>query len=291
VAALRQAGHRLRLLAPSGPGSALVGPGPGELCAALPLDGPEMAELIGGRATGGPIEAALRAADLVLAWTRSSPLTAALRAGASRVLLHDPEPPLGAGHASSWLAAPLAELGVAAMLPPPPLRFTEAETRTADALSHALPPGFVAVHPGSGSRAKNWPSPRFVALAETLAAGQPWLLVAGPAEAEVGPAPQNAVVARELPLRPLAALLRRCGLYVGNDSGVSHLAAAAGAPTLAVFGPTDPATWAPVGPAVRTLRAPRGALDALSLASVLAAARELRAASAPTSPASGPPSG
>jgi ADP-heptose:LPS heptosyltransferase len=269
----------------------LVGPGPGEVDAALALDGPEMAELFGGRETGGPIEAGLRAADLVLAWTRSSPLAEALRARAGRVLLHDPEPPAGAGHASRWLAAPLAELGVAPIFPPPPLRFTEAETRAAHALSHALPPGFVAVHPGSGSRAKNWPSSRFFALAETLAVGQPWLLVAGPAEAELGPPPPKAVVARELPLRPLAALLRCAGVYVGNDSGVSHLAAAAGAPTLTVFGPTEPATWAPVGPVVRTLRAPRGELDALGLESVLAAARELRAASAPTSPASGPPSG
>ena len=63
------------------------------------------------------------------------------------------------------------------------------------------------------------------------------------------------VVARELPLRVLGAVLAEAGLFVGNDSGVSHLAAASGTPTLALFGPTDPAQWSPVGRSVRCLRA------------------------------------
>ena len=61
-------------------------------------------------------------------------------------------------------------------------------------------------------------------------------------------------------MRTLGAALSRAGLFLGNDSGASHLAAASGAPTLALFGPTDPALWAPVGPSVATLRAPRGVL-------------------------------
>ncbi len=97
--------------------------------------------------------------------------------------------------------------------------------------------------------------------------------------------PADAVLARDWPLRLLGAALARAGVFLGNDAGVSHLAAAVGAPTLALFGPTDPALWAPVGPRVKTLRAPGGSLVDLELEAVLAAARALRSA------ASGPPSG
>jgi ADP-heptose:LPS heptosyltransferase len=89
-------------------------------------------------------------------------------------------------------------------------------------------------------------------------------------------------------VRVLAALLHHAGLYVGNDSGVTHLAAAWGAPTLALFGPTDPRLWAPVGPFVRCLRGQGGVIDALAVADVVAAARELAGAPV-SSPA--PPSG
>src|SRR5439155_1522536 len=82
----------------------------------------------------------------------------------------------------------------------------------------------------------------------------PWLLVEGPADVTpVAPLARRpgAVVARGLGLRTLGAVLARAGLFIGHDSGVSHLAAAWHAPTLALFGPTDPALWAPVGPRVR----------------------------------------
>jgi heptosyltransferase-2 len=131
-----------------------------------------------------------------------------------------------------------------------------------------MPDAFLAVHPGSGSRAKNWPLERFTETASRLSPERPWLLVAGPAEEELD-APPGARLARNLPLRTLGALLARAGLFLGNDSGISHLAAACGTRTLALFGPTDPAQWAPVGPAVRTLRAPRHDLGDLSVDEVL----------------------
>ena len=141
----------------------------------------------------------------------------------------------------------------------PILSFTDTECGDAADLTHALVPRFLAVHPGSGSPSKNWPTSRFLEAAGRLAGPEPWLLVAGPAEAGLE-APRGAILAREWPLRVLGAALARAGLFLGNDSGVSHLAAAAGAPTLALFGPTDPALWAPVGPRVTTLRAPGGSL-------------------------------
>jgi heptosyltransferase-3 len=56
-------------------------------------------------------------------------------------------------------------------------------------------------------------------------------------------------------LYELACWLARGRLYIGNDSGITHLAAAAGTPVLAIFGPTDPEIWAPRGPHVRVVKA------------------------------------
>jgi heptosyltransferase-2 len=164
------------------------------------------------------------------------------------------------------------------------LAFTEEERSEADARSAGLPRGFLAVHPGSGSPSKNWPLMRFLDAARRLSGASPWLLVAGPAE-EALVAPRGSILAREWPLRVLAAVLARAGLFLGNDAGVSHLAAAAGAPTLALFGPTDPALWAPVGPRVLTLRAPSASLADLDPDAVVGAGLRLRSA------ASGLPSG
>jgi ADP-heptose:LPS heptosyltransferase len=60
---------------------------------------------------------------------------------------------------------------------------------------------------------------------------------------------------KESSLVEVAAVLSRCRGYVGNDSGITHLAAALGVPTVALFGPTDPAVWSPRGRQVIILRA------------------------------------
>jgi ADP-heptose:LPS heptosyltransferase len=260
------------LLAPAAPAAALVGPG--EVAEALPWDGPGMAALLAGERTGGPVEAAIASADVVVAYTRAAAVLEALARHARRVVARDPAPPAGGPHASLWLAAALSELGIDARRDPPPLAFTEEETAGARSAASGLPSAFLAVHPGSGSAAKNWPRDRFVAAARRLSPGRRWLLVLGPAEEDASP-PAGAVVARGMPLRRLGALLARAGLFLGNDSGVTHLAAACGTNTLALFGPTDPAQWAPVGRAVRTLRAPSGRLEDLAVDDVVAAVGEL----------------
>lgn len=279
VAALRRAGHRVHLLAPEGAASVLVGPGDGEVEAALPWEAADTARLLGGRPPSGALGPLLREVDVVIAWTRSADLVSALRSRAGRVLQHDPAPPPGGDHAALWLSRPLRELGVEPLCGPPPVfLFTEAERAAAERLAAPLPSGFLAVHPGSGSPAKTWADDRFVALVGELSPERPWLLVLGPAEADP-PSPllrlPRAVPAHCLHLRILAALIARAGLFVGNDSGVSHLAAAAGAPTLALFGPTDPACWSPLGPKVEVLRSPHGTMKDLDLAAVLAAAERL----------------
>ena len=88
--------------------------------------------------------------------------------------------------------------------------------------------------------------------------------------------PEGALPAHDLPLDQLAALLARTGLHLGNDAGVSHLAAAVGAPTVCLFGPTDASCWAPLGPRVRVVLAPQGNLERLGVETVAAAARALR---------------
>jgi ADP-heptose:LPS heptosyltransferase len=120
---------------------------------------------------------------------------------------------------------------------------------------------FGAIHPGSGSPHKNWPLERFLETAEILRDLYQVQLIflLGPVEQESGLI-LNGIqargwpVIRGLPLPLLAGVLSLCAGYLGNDSGVSHLAAALGVPTVVLFGPTDPAFWSPQGPAVRILK-------------------------------------
>ena len=119
----------------------------------------------------------------------------------------------------------------------------------------------IALHPGSGSTRKNWPAERFASVVARLAAyNVVTLLLAGPADATAEArvaALAGASVRRAPPatLDRLAALLGRCHAYLGNDSGITHLAALTGTPTVAVFGPTDPTVWRPLGQRTRVVRA------------------------------------
>jgi ADP-heptose:LPS heptosyltransferase len=112
----------------------------------------------------------------------------------------------------------------------------------------------VCLHPGAGSRKKAWPSHRFAALGQALATqGKRIVLIQGPADEEAV-AEVDALLAgtphlilHDCPIASLAPLLNHVSLFIGNDSGISHLAAALDVSTLAIFGPTDPVIWAPRG--------------------------------------------
>jgi len=135
----------------------------------------------------------------------------------------------------------------------------------------ARKPGLVAIHPGSGSSKKNWPVDRWEEICRQLAGrtGTELLIVSGEAE-PAGALASHGRQARCLPLPELARELSSCSLFLGHDSGVSHLAAAVGVPSVLLFGPTDPRVWAPPAPGVVALC--RGTeLDAISIADVLAA--------------------
>jgi heptosyltransferase-2 len=76
-------------------------------------------------------------------------------------------------------------------------------------------------------------------------------------------------LAKNLPLTTLANLLQNCSFFLGHDSGISHLAAAVGTPSLLLFGPTDPAIWAPQNAQVRVLRSRNRTLEEIAVEEVL----------------------
>jgi heptosyltransferase-2 len=120
----------------------------------------------------------------------------------------------------------------------------------------------VALHPGSGSEKKNWPVEKFTALGRWLMdeMALQLLVVRGEADdrvvdrltAELRPRPVTVASGMRLPA--LAAVLERCALFVGNDSGITHLAAAVGTPVVALFGPASSTIWEPPADRVRVVR-------------------------------------
>ena len=241
-------------------------------------DRPEMAALF----TDDPLPVGLRdllgGHDLVLAYTRTQRLVDRLSSINGTVIARDPQPPPAGPHAADWLASPLDAAGIPpVVLSPALLAATPEEEDAARPWLERLPLRFLAVHPGSGSPAKNWPATRFAELLDGWRG--PTLVVEGPADsAAVGTLRSRAdvVVAQGLPVRVLGALLAHAGLVLGHDSGVTHLAAGWGAPTLALFGPTDPALWSPLGPRVSVLTAPAGDLVRLQVESVRSLVNSLR---------------
>ena len=113
----------------------------------------------------------------------------------------------------------------------------------------------VILHPGSGSKKKVWPLGRFLNLAHVFQdhLGSRILVVLGPAEgpeverAFEGVRPTAPILAKGLTLLQLASVMEGCRFFIGNDSGISHLAAAIRLPTVAIFGPTDQKVWSPRG--------------------------------------------
>jgi ADP-heptose:LPS heptosyltransferase len=113
----------------------------------------------------------------------------------------------------------------------------------------------IILHPGSGSKKKVWPLERFLSLAHTLQDHfrSKILIALGPAEGpevqktfeEMGP--NSFILAKGFTLLQLASVMERCWFYIGNDSGISHLAAALGLPVIVIFGPTDHKAWSPRG--------------------------------------------
>ena len=147
-----------------------------------------------------------------------------------------------------------------------------------------LAPGsrLVAIHPGSGSEGKNWPARHWAELGRRLVEAEPGLtllLIEGEADGDAAHVLAQEwkalphLRARLLPLPILAALLREAVLYLGHDTGITHLAAAASRdlPVIALFGPSDPVIWAPPRDGVHVVKG-NPTLPELSVDDVLRAA-------------------
>jgi ADP-heptose:LPS heptosyltransferase len=134
-----------------------------------------------------------------------------------------------------------------------PVRFFRALPPPADGVPRIAVPeapvqDLVAMHPFASSVAKRWPTENFRAVAAQLNVPVRW--IAGPEEAL-----DDAV--RFDDLYELGCWIARARAFVGNDSGIAHLAAAVGTPVVAIFQASDPQVWAPRGERVRVLECPR----------------------------------
>lgn len=208
--------------------------------------------------------------DAVVSWLGAG--DAAFRAslgglGRPTVIARAAPPPGAVRHVSRHLLETLAPLGpLPRAMPEARVGVIERDRRQAAAwlAARGIPSGAaVVLQPGAGSPAKAWPG--FPSLARRLRdAGFDVVALAGPADAPVveslvgSGAMAEGTLARDWPLTRIAALFSLARAAVGNDSGPTHLAAAVGCPTVAVFGPTDPAVWAPVGPSARVVAGQSG---------------------------------
>jgi len=204
--------------------------------------------------------------DLALVFTPSFPAVLLARlqeAGMGAVQWLPSFPPGGQETVAAFQARHLQGLGIPGAAAPFCLRLPR--NSAAEETPELPGPGpWVAVAPGSGHAAKNWPLNHYYAFTRTLTWEQglkmAWL--AGPAEAPLLPYLRGLAMAyghvllADLPLTRVAAVISRCRLFVGGDSGLTHLAGALGVPVLALFGPTDPRVWAPPGERVRVLTGP-----------------------------------
>lgn len=196
------------------------------------------------------------------------------RVGVKTLLVGPPKPVAPGPHASAQLAKPLEKVAlfwdenlVASS------RFFERTAKPYEVSQR------IALHPGSGGISKNWPVEYWISLGEMLAKAHPacqLCLVTGEAEQERGTTTRiknawsgiNWEHFDSLPLTELAGQLALCDLFVGHDSGISHLAAACGTPCLLLFGPTDPRVWAPPQQWVTALQQEDRDLSAISVAEV-----------------------
>ncbi len=141
------------------------------------------------------------------------------------------------------------------------IRIADAPREAARAIvrAHASDGPFLLVHPGSGSPAKNWPIDRFAALTRSVRRlGVATLWLSGPADVDLRWSALQAddIILPRLDLATLAGVALAARGFVGNDSGVAHLAAGVGVPTAIVYGPTRAARWLPAGPYVRAIEPP-----------------------------------
>ena len=199
----------------------------GEIDRGVAFDDPSLTWVFDDRTVGEPI----------VAWMERTP-------GLIGAAILAPSRPDDQQHVSRYLLGTLAPLGIDLTWDDRPLMVEPLESDE------------ILIHPGSGSNRKNWPSDRFAEVIREL--NCPVRMVVGEADAAAATALEE-TLGRRLerlehgPLERLAAHLAGSRAYLGNDSGVSHLAGLCGARTVALFGPTNSHVWRPIGPNVQVV--------------------------------------
>ena len=169
---------------------------------------------------------------------------------------------------------------------PPVAWFSPQDAAHADSLLPATGAPVIVLAPTANWAPKIWPADRFVTLFQRLAnshiPGAVPAVIAGPGEFEAAMArpvlqalPSAIDLVGRLSLPEIAAFLARARLFVGNDSGLMHLAAASGTPTLGLFGPTDAAEYAPSGPRAAAVTGIDASMASISVDAVEEAAARL----------------
>lgn len=189
------------------------------------------------------------------------------RAGVKHLIQADPRI-RGEIHASAQLAAPLQQLALfldeaGSQIFPLPEDFAAADELLLGAESPRI-----ALHPGSGSPKKTWCTTNWIQLIQWLQNCEPGhsiVIVGGESDQSAMRQLREAVgrmdrvrILENHPLPSVAAVLGRCDIFLGHDSGISHLAAAAGCRCALLFGPTDPEVWAPANDGVQIVASPTG---------------------------------
>lgn len=202
-------------------------------------------------------------------------------------LLHGPPKISDSSHAAEQLALPMEQLALFLESPAAEIFPSWEDLAAAEALLPDWERPLLVLHPGSGSEKKNWPIESWVALIRKLHSSLKdflLLILIGESDTERFHRLQAETCDCErvrffsnLPLPVAGALLKKAGRMIGHDSGMSHLAAAAGCRAVLLFGPTDPQVWAPRNPGVTILRDPSRRLERIELERVFSAAHELAA--------------
>jgi hypothetical protein len=221
------------------PGAARLLASVGEVEHGLAFDDPSLGGLFGGSLLAQGVSPDWPRADPpapepIVAWMHLPEGTTL-----SGAMLVAPSRPAGEQHCARYLLDSLAPLGV---------NTTRLDDRPLNV--SAFTSDEVLVHPGSGSAAKNWPAARFAETIRMLE--RPVRLIVGEADLDAALAVETCLGhalphLSNIPLEQLAARLAGCHAYLGNDSGVSHLAGLCGARSIVLFGPTNPQVWHPLG--------------------------------------------
>jgi ADP-heptose:LPS heptosyltransferase len=187
----------------------------------------------------------------------------------------------------------IAQLASILQLSPPPLPVAWITGADRASAARLLPVGrpIIALAPTANWQPKVWPAERFAKvfdiLARAILPGAVPIVLGGPGSAEAAMAaplladlPEAIDLVGRLSLPEVTACLERAVLFVGNDSGLMHLSAAAGATTIGLFGPTDATTYAPAGHRAMAVEGDGGSMAAITVEQVVAAAEILLSQSA-----------